>query len=460
MPNLQSRSSNFTSIGVLLGTAFPVISITIDFFRLGLPFSLASITEIFARFPLHWIILSAPLILGSVFYYFGIQFSKKEAVYIEEKKRNLEELKTIETFLSDIAKEDFNDREYVFYNPSFGDFLKSIKQTIRAQKQKDERRNWSAEGLASLNEILRYEKDLQKLLDSFLSRLVTYTGSNQGTLFFLAENEETLEQRACYAYDRKKFMTKTLHVSEGLVGSCYLERNTIQLKEVPADYINITSGLGEAPPRFIVLCPVKTNTAIEGVLELASFQVLSDHVIRFIERACDNLAAEIGSRKITERTRLLLEDSRVKAEELHSHEEEMRQNMEELQATQEEMERKSREMSQSIARLQAVIDNVETALITINKKGLIDYANSAAAYLLGYQKKDLTGLDFNVVFGIAGEQNSTEVHSLRDKILTNSEVRLQLSARKNGGLAAFDVIARQIHHGAEQFYLLALQQSR
>lgn len=136
MPNLQSRSSNFTSIGFLLGTAFPVISITIDFFRLGLPFSLASITEIFARFPLHWIILSAPLILGSVFYYFGIQFGKKEAVYIEEKKRNLEELKTIETFLSDIAKEDFNDREYVFYNPSFGDFLSPSNKPFALKNKK------------------------------------------------------------------------------------------------------------------------------------------------------------------------------------------------------------------------------------------------------------------------------------------------------------------------------------
>ena len=39
---------------------------------------------------------------------------------------------------------------------------------------------------------------------------------------------------------------------EGLVGQAALEKQPILLQNVPDDYIQITSGLGEAPPRNII----------------------------------------------------------------------------------------------------------------------------------------------------------------------------------------------------------------
>ena len=49
---------------------------------------------------------------------------------------------------------------------------------------------------------------------------------------------------------------QALGLGEGLVGQCALEKKTLLLNYVPAAYIRITSGLGEAPPRSIVVLPV------------------------------------------------------------------------------------------------------------------------------------------------------------------------------------------------------------
>jgi hypothetical protein len=125
-----------------------------------------------------------------------------------------------------------------------------------------------------------------------------------------------------------------------------MEKETIQLTEIPDDYVEITSGLGKATPSYILLVPLKHEEDVLGVIEIASFRVFEKHEVEFTERVAQSIASTILSVKINARTRMLLEQSQQQAEEMLAQEEEMRQNMEELQATQEEMSRKAQEQKQ------------------------------------------------------------------------------------------------------------------
>jgi GAF domain-containing protein len=138
-------------------------------------------------------------------------------------------------------------------------------------------------------------------------------------------------------------VNKQIAVGEGLLGQAYLEKDTIYLTDIPAGYLQITSGLGEANPACLLIVPLKTQDSVEGVLEIASFREFEDHEIAFVEKLAESIAAAIASVRINERTQNLLQEARQQAEELRSQEEEMRQNMEELVATQEEMKRKEAE---------------------------------------------------------------------------------------------------------------------
>jgi PAS domain S-box-containing protein len=123
-----------------------------------------------------------------------------------------------------------------------------------------------------------------------------------------------------------------------------MERRTIFLKEVPQDYVSITSGLGGANPSSLLIVPLRVNDQIEGVLEIASFKEYKDHEIGFVEQVGEIIASTISNERINYKTRKLLEESQQHAEELRAQEEEMRQNMEEMQATQEQMHRQTEEM--------------------------------------------------------------------------------------------------------------------
>jgi len=229
---------------------------------------------------------------------------------------------------------------------NLGKTLIAMRDKLRMNADEDRRRNWSTSGLAQIGEILRVSGgSTVELFDTIIQFVVKYTKSNQGGLFVLneeVEREKFLELVACYAFERKKFLTRNIAIGEGLVGQCFVEGERIYLLEVPAEYITITSGLGGATPNALLLVPLKVNDNIFGVLELATFGKYESHEIELVEKLTESIASTIATVRVNESTRILLEKTQQQAEEMRAQEEEMRQNMEELEATQEEMRRKEK----------------------------------------------------------------------------------------------------------------------
>ena len=80
-----------------------------------------------------------------------------------------------------------------------------------------------------------------------------------------------LQFQAGYGYKERKHLANFFRLGEGLVGQCALEKERILLTEVPADYIQINSGLGESPPLNIIVLPILFEGSVRAVIELASF---------------------------------------------------------------------------------------------------------------------------------------------------------------------------------------------
>ncbi len=231
-----------------------------------------------------------------------------------------------------------------------GNSLLEMRKALVNTAEEDKKRNWTTEGLAKFADILRANSDdVTKFYDSIISNLVRYLNANQGGLYVLTESQDKnkyLELVSCYAFQKKKFVTKRIEAGEGLVGQCLLEGDTIYMTDVPEKYIEITSGLGDSNPRCILIVPLKINDASYGVVELASFKPYEKHQIEFVQKVGESIASTISSVKINAETKQLLEVSQQQAEEMRAQEEEMRQNLEEMQATQEEMQRKEMQMKE------------------------------------------------------------------------------------------------------------------
>lgn len=228
-----------------------------------------------------------------------------------------------------------------------GKALLAMRDSLKKVSEEDKKRNWTTEGLAKFGDLLRVNNnDFKALTDSIMSNLVKYVGANQGGMYVLTLDQENpeLELTATYAWGRKRFREKRVALGEGLLGQTALEKEYVYINDVPQDYVNITSGLGGANPRAILIMPLKVNDEVVGIIELASFNEFEQHQIDFVEKIGENIALTLSTVKINQATLRLLEEAGQVTEEKRVAEEELLQNQEELQATQEEMLRTINEL--------------------------------------------------------------------------------------------------------------------
>jgi PAS domain S-box-containing protein len=230
-----------------------------------------------------------------------------------------------------------------------GHSLIQMRDRIKTAADEDRRRNWATEGYARFGEILRnYQQDVHALADNIISNFVKYMNANQGALFIVDDEHEYLEMVGLYAWGKKRHAQKRFAPGESLASTVWQEKETLYLKEVPNNYVQITSGLGEANPTCVLIVPMKLNDQVFGIIEIASFKQYEPYQIAFAEKLAESIATTISSAKVNTKTKSLLEQTQQQAEQMKVQEEMMRQNMEELHAAQEEMARKNKEIERML----------------------------------------------------------------------------------------------------------------
>lgn len=289
-----------------------------------------------------------------------------------------------------------------------GNALINMRDNLSKVAEDDKKRNWATEGMAKFGEILRTNNtDLSKLADEIISNLVKYLKANQGAIYIIddadeAQDEPTMSMKACYAWDKKKFINHKIHRGEGMAGQAWQEGDIVYLTEVPPDYIRIVSGLGDANPTSVLIVPLKVNDQIFGVVEIASFNLFQDYEMEFVQKIAESIASTISSVKVNARTQHLLEESQELTEQMRAQEEEMRQNMEELQATQEEMQRSQSETETTMLAIHGAL-----AVADFNTDGTLAKVNSNYLDLMGYAQDEVLG-EHHRIFVTREEKSSEE----------------------------------------------------
>lgn len=298
----------------------------------------------------------------------------------------LENLKDATDFVTAIGQGNLDidykatlDSGYNHGKNKLADSLIDMQGKLKSLNEEERRRQWANEGLAKFVDIMRSSSDdIVTLGDKIIAALVQYTKSNQGALYILNdedENNKHLELVSLFAFDIKKFETRKIKLGEGLLGQTYLEAETNYYTNFPDEYIRITSGLGDANPRSILIVPLKVDTQVYGIVELASFNEYAQHEITFVEKLGETIASSIASVRAAQKNKYLIEQFQSQTEQMRAQEEEMRQNMEEMQATQEEVARKEhgyieriQELEQQLGKISGTTGKLEEATLTLERK--------------------------------------------------------------------------------------------
>ncbi|WP_066630235.1 PAS domain S-box protein [Labilibacter marinus] len=380
---LSRIKGRFTLGGIFLGLVVLIFVVLINLNSEVFMQSNRTIANMFYIFPGMWVLIFLPLITGMVGYFWAQVFEK---IIRKQRKSIKAEARRSESILKFINNLRQGNLDAVTIGSEKKDqlaksLLKLRDYLIKSKKEQEqgrleeEQRTWVTQGLAQFAEILRKNNDnLEELSYNIISYMVNYLKINQGGFFLLntnKRNEKIFELKACIAFDRKKFADKQIDANAGLLGRCALEKETIYITDLPNEYTTITSGLGEANPKAILIVPLKVNDEIYGVIELASFREFYPYEIEFVEKTAESIASTISTVQINIQTTKLLHETQIQAEKMSQQEEELRQNLEEMQATQEESDRREVEMKGILEAIDnsAISSEFETdgSLISVNQ---------------------------------------------------------------------------------------------
>jgi PAS domain S-box-containing protein len=304
-------------------------------------------------------------------------------------------------FVRKISAGEFETINRFQKDDGLGQCLHEMAVVLQKAKEEEKIRSWQMNGVNQLGTILRSSADISANYQKVLSYIINYLSGNQGGLFVIekdAEDKAYLDMKTCYAYERHKQIKKQLDINEGLIGQCVLEKDTIYLEEIPENYVHITSGLGLATPRSIVIAPLKNAEEVVGVIEVACFKTLQKHEREFLNQAAEIIGAAILSFQRSAYTTKMLDESRQLAEDLRSQQEEVRQNLEELEATQEHLTREGKEreklqleLNKSKEFLNLVVDSVPIPVFVKDREHRMVLLNKAVCDLNNMTKEQMLG---------------------------------------------------------------------
>lgn len=198
---------------------------------------------------------------------------------------------------------------------------------------------------------------LPQLSQTLLQFLARYMGVVVGALYLRAP-DGSFRRVAAYGFsDEWAQRDQLLKPAESLVAQAALERRILRLEPLPANYIQVASGLGAGAPASALLAPVDSDGVINGVIELGLLRPVAERDIDLLNMVKGNIGSAIEASHSRQRLQEVLAETQQLNEELQVQQEELR-------TANEELEEQSRVLEES----QASLENQKAELEQTNEQ--------------------------------------------------------------------------------------------
>lgn len=254
-----------------------------------------------------------------------------------------------------------------------GTLARALKLAIANLHQttiQNNEQNWLQSNIAKFSRMLQGQRNLETLARTILKELALLLEAQQGVFYFLdsEDDQPVLKPIGTYAHQQQQEICQKIRLGEGLVGQSALEKQKIILTDIPSDYIRISSGLGEAKPRNIIILPVIFENNAIAVLELASFRELHH---TFLEQASEIIGIALNAIAADIRTQQLLQQSQALTQQLQETNKRLEQQAQQLQVSEEILKQQQQELQQSneeLEQLNAELEEKAELLWTKNQE--------------------------------------------------------------------------------------------
>jgi HAMP domain-containing protein/CheY-like chemotaxis protein/signal transduction histidine kinase len=322
---------------------------------------------------------------------------------------------------------------------------------LRETTERNQEQDWLKTNLAKFSRMMQGQRDLESVSRLIMSELTPLVSAQHGAFYMKDEDmtgegtngnnsnsrSEQLRLVATYAYKQRKHVANRFMPGEGLVGQAALEKKPILLTSVPEDYIQINSGLGEAPPRNIIVLPVVFEGEVKGVIELASFAQFTQINQLFLDQLAESVGVVLNMISANMRTEELLKKSQALTQELQSQSAELQAQQEELRRTNVELEAQARTLKASEEQLRDQQEELQQVNEELEEK----------ASLLAEQNRKVEEKNREVERARSELEDKAEQLALSSKY--KSEFLANMSHELRTPLNSLLILAKELYNNAE-----------
>jgi CheY-like chemotaxis protein/signal transduction histidine kinase/CHASE3 domain sensor protein len=187
---------------------------------------------------------------------------------------------------------------------------------------------WIRSGQMGLSAQMQGDQSLDKLGDNLLGFLAGFVDAQVGAVYMAEAGY--YRRFAGYALPADS-PVETIRLGDGLVGQAARDNRPLRVRDVPAGYLPISSGIGQGTPNELVIVPAGIDGVVHAVLELGFFGSTDPEQRELLSRVSETIAVTVRAAKDRQRLEELLQETQQQAEELQSGQEELRVSNEELE---------------------------------------------------------------------------------------------------------------------------------
>jgi HAMP domain-containing protein/signal transduction histidine kinase/ActR/RegA family two-component response regulator len=242
--------------------------------------------------------------------------------------------------------------EVAVLKDNINQMIGNLKDTTHKNKEQD----WLKSNLARFSSLMQGQRNIVAVAQLVMSELTPLVDAQHGAFYILdpEPGEPALQLVASYGFNSRKTMTNRYRFGESLIGQCAFEKKRIVLSDVPSDFIQISTGLGSAPPRSVVVLPVIFEGDIKAVIELASFREFTPNYLTFLDQMVGSVGVILNMISSSMRTEELLQQLKTSNAELEAQAAELNDKARLLEIKNNEVELASRSLEEKAEQLQLI----------------------------------------------------------------------------------------------------------
>jgi hypothetical protein len=158
----------------------------------------------------------------------------------------------------------------------------------------DKPKNICEDLIAKMQPIISSKNSKEDLLEQLLWMLCDQYDISQAMVYLPSADNESLTLASTFAYRKDKDTLVKVLPGEGITGEVYAEKLPMLIKNIPSDYIKISSGLGQALPAMLYIYPCVNDDKVIALFELSTFSKWDTHTIHEIEKSCNYIVSKLN----------------------------------------------------------------------------------------------------------------------------------------------------------------------